>query len=782
MEKRNSRILSLFLALLMLFPITSHASAASATAATMRLSQYTGTVNVTNASGRPLTKWNNMQLYNGYYVETKAKSYAWINLDNTKLVKLDASSKVQIRKSGSKLELLLQSGHIYFNVTSPLTSGETLNVRTSTTVTGIRGTCGWVNVVDQWTTEICVLEGAVQCNVTDPVTGEAKTATVGSGERAVAVAYPQDYEGDKCEFLQEQIVVEDINGFVLEELIQDAGLCGEIYEKSGLDVRDVTEKDVHERLEQDEKELQEKLDDVEAGMAGQDNNVSAGPVWEQGGASPAPGTPGGSTGGDPGPSPSPGPTPTPEPAPTPEPDEMKMPKTAAQVMELLAKYNTVTLIASETSADNKLTVNTGMTIASNQKLILSDGIDVEITQNGYLSIQGEMTGYESLTIESNGDDEIAELEVTGKLTVPSIVNRGTVSNEGTITAEAGITTNGTFGSTGIIQGTVTVMGGSADISGGTVTAATQTGGTVMISHKGTVENGYIFNGSGAATKLTIEDGVIEAGNAGTAALNAGGSGGIFMSGGEIKGGTLSAVSLSGSPTFTIDNGEVASSCSGATVSSAGGGTLTLNGGKITNSGNGWAVTANSGSVTLGEDIDVRAKTATLFKNTDGLAWTPTGYAEILDSADSYYHLRQVTASGTAGDNVTWTLYPDGTFVIQGEGAMENYSAFNIPWSDYSSQIKTVTMGSGVTSIGDSAFYDCSGLTVVTIPDSVTSIGDSAFSGCSALATVYYGGSEEEWGNISIGSGNEDLTGADIRYNSDQGDMLIMFTKKEGDQP
>jgi hypothetical protein len=49
----------------------------------------------------------------------------------------------------------------------------------------------------------------------------------------------------------------------------------------------------------------------------------------------------------------------------------------------------------------------------------------------------------------------------------------------------------------------------------------------------------------------------------------------------------------------------------------------------------------------------------------------------------------------------------------------------------------VTFPDGVTSIGDGAFYGCSGLTSVTIPDSVTSIGNYAFEGCSGLTSVTF---------------------------------------------
>ena len=68
-----------------------------------------------------------------------------------------------------------------------------------------------------------------------------------------------------------------------------------------------------------------------------------------------------------------------------------------------------------------------------------------------------------------------------------------------------------------------------------------------------------------------------------------------------------------------------------------------------------------------------------------------------------------------------------------------------------SSLTSVTIPESVTSIGESAFLECTSLTSITIPDSMTSIGWYAFSECSALTSITFEGTIEQWGSITKGS-------------------------------
>ena len=91
-----------------------------------------------------------------------------------------------------------------------------------------------------------------------------------------------------------------------------------------------------------------------------------------------------------------------------------------------------------------------------------------------------------------------------------------------------------------------------------------------------------------------------------------------------------------------------------------------------------------------------------------------------------------------------------------------------------SGLTSIKIPAGVTSIGWYAFEGCSGLTSIEIPAGVTEIGYAAFSGCSGLKDVYYTGTQEQWDNI-WGSGS-DASDVFYYYDEDLGeDISIPFT-------
>lgn len=69
----------------------------------------------------------------------------------------------------------------------------------------------------------------------------------------------------------------------------------------------------------------------------------------------------------------------------------------------------------------------------------------------------------------------------------------------------------------------------------------------------------------------------------------------------------------------------------------------------------------------------------------------------------------------------------------------------------------------VNIIEEEGFSSCYYLEKISIPISVTRIEDSSFTGCDLLEDVYYGSTEADWDNVSIGSYNHSLRWAQMYY-------------------
>ncbi len=139
------KITAILLTILILCASTVTAFAAPAADEAMRLSEFSGTVTVKNASGVALKAEEGMPLYNGYTVETGPASTALVKLDATKEITLDSRTLCSVKHSGKKAEVFLFAGTVFFNSDVPLRSNEAFIIRSKDIVNSIRGSFGWQN-------------------------------------------------------------------------------------------------------------------------------------------------------------------------------------------------------------------------------------------------------------------------------------------------------------------------------------------------------------------------------------------------------------------------------------------------------------------------------------------------------------------------------------------------------------------------------------------------------------------------------------------------------------
>ncbi len=435
------------------------------TASTIRLIKTEGTVNVTDSSKKTVTTRADMRLFSGYHVVTQGKSYAWASLDKEKAAKLDEFSEMEVRESGKQLELLLDSGSFFFNVTAPLKGEETMNIRTSTMVMGIRGTCGWVRVIDGRHTVVYLLEGTVTCSVTNPVAGQTKYTKLHAGECADFYVYDPKQPGDKCEIIKHTFDEDDIPGFVLIELLGDEPLCEAIYEAAGIDLRGLTPDGVMKKMLQEQTAVERLFDEILRKYQEQERNISIEPVWED--RSDEGSTGGGGGGG------------------TSDTIVLTMKVTAQEIQDAMDTEGITHVIVQPSpeplSGDyNTLHIDIDMNVAAGDTLDIREGVPVIVDNDGGITVNG--TANLSDTVENRGT---VTVKSGNTLTVSSqFINTPTGKLDNTVTGrsvvKSGIVSDGIIENAGRLEGNVEITGGRLTITGGEIIAASNTA-TVTIS-------------------------------------------------------------------------------------------------------------------------------------------------------------------------------------------------------------------------------------------------------------------------------------------------------------
>ena len=517
------RILALVMTLILLWGLVVPVSAAdTAVGVTLRLEKTEGTVTVKNASGRKQTIRDGMRLYSGTTIKTDKESYAYISLDSGKAVKLGASSEGEVRRSGKKLELNLISGELFFDVSIPLEEDESLHIRTSTMVTGVRGTVGYVRVIDAFHSEVALLEGTLTVRGAAYGTGHSgpRSVVITGGQKAVGQGRPETPEA-VAQISVLPLKEEEVPGFAAVEVKADTGIQERIEENSPLSVPKIIG-DAQERLDAEEaaanaadEKLRQKMERQEPDQA-QSNQMFEATTPKTSGGSSSSGSNDSST----------------------SDSILQGAVDCDQLEQALAKSDDVKL--GDTAV---LTVDRDVSVPAGKTLTAQSGSQTDV-QSGTLLVEGTVhveQGAET-TVAASGGISVAStdsLHLSGALTNSGALTVGVLADGVEHPGFLEVTANGSLVNTG----TVEVRPGStlAVAAGGTLNS--QSGGELRVDGAdGLAVSGTVTN-SGVC-RIASESGEE---NAGAVVKN----GGVFRNQAQFS---LGGDAETGSGTLTVEAG------------------------------------------------------------------------------------------------------------------------------------------------------------------------------------------------------------------------------------
>lgn len=165
----------------------------------------------------------------------------------------------------------------------------------------------------------------------------------------------------------------------------------------------------------------------------------------------------------------------------------------------------------------------------------------------------------------------------------------------------------------------------------------------------------------------------------------------------------------------------------------------------------------------------------------------SGNGDLFGAEDITFKL---ISSGNCGEKLKWSVSASGVLTISGTGAMYDYTYMDpAPWfaNDAAYPVTSLVLKSGVTYLGDNAFYGLraqkvsipagvkaigeytfgnASLRSVSLPSSLKTVGESAFAGCDNLAGLTLPSALESLGDYAF-CGCSSLSSVTIAINGTQ---------------
>lgn len=125
------------------------------------------------------------------------------------------------------------------------------------------------------------------------------------------------------------------------------------------------------------------------------------------------------------------------------------------------------------------------------------------------------------------------------------------------------------------------------------------------------------------------------------------------------------------------------------------------------------------------------------------------------------------AKGTVG-GITWE-YGESNHELTFSGKGPVPAGDNNPWTEYLSEVRSLSFGKGITTVPDGMFADMPSLTEVEVSSTVTDLGDGNFLECPALTSITVDGDNKAYDSRS-----------GVLYSEGAGELLVYPDGKSGE--